>query len=58
MTILDFSPAMIERAEQRLANEAKAVRRRVTLIEGRGEEVSVRCGERAFDGVLCHGVVM
>lgn len=58
VTILDSSPAMLERAEQRLANEANAVRRRVTLIEGCGEEASVRCGGRAFDVVLCHGVVM
>jgi SAM-dependent methyltransferase len=34
VTGLDSSPAMLERARQRLAQEAEAVRARVTLVEG------------------------
>ena len=58
VTILDSSPAMLERAERLFANDVPGVRQRVTLLQGGGEDAATLVGERAFDGVLCHGVVM
>lgn len=57
VTLLDPSPAMLAKAEQRLARLPEQARRRVTLVRAPGEnaEEAVR-GER-FAGVLCHGVL-
>jgi S-adenosylmethionine-dependent methyltransferase len=58
VTILDSSAAMLAKAEQRLAAEPEAVRSRVRLIEGPGEDAeAITAGER-FAAVLCHGVLM
>jgi S-adenosylmethionine-dependent methyltransferase len=58
VTILDPSPAMLGRAEQRLAAEAPEVRGRVTLVRARGEDAGDATGHRRFAAVLCHGVLM
>ncbi len=58
VTLVDPSPAMLERAEQALASEPRDVRDRVRLVQSSGEEAPVRLGARRYSGVLCHGVVM
>lgn len=58
VTILDPSPAMLGRAERRLAAEAPEVRSRVRLLQARGEDAGDAAGRRRFAAVLCHGVLM
>jgi SAM-dependent methyltransferase len=58
VTVLDSSPAMLARAQQRIESEPEAVRRRVRLLEGPGEQADLLTGGRRFDAVLCHGVLM
>jgi S-adenosylmethionine-dependent methyltransferase len=58
VTVLDPSPAMLAKAEQRLAAEPDDVRRRVRLVEAPGERAEDATGGRRFAAVLCHGVVM
>lgn len=57
VTILDPSAAMLDKARQRLGGGDPAVRRRVTLVEGRGEDAASATGGGRFDAVLCHGVL-
>jgi S-adenosylmethionine-dependent methyltransferase len=57
VTIVDPSPEMLRRAEQRIAEEGAAVAGRVRLVEAGGEEAPAALGV-TFDGVLCHGVLM
>src|SRR4051812_14249200 len=58
VTVLDPSPAMLARAEQRLAAEPDEVRRRVRLVEAPGEQAESATGGQEFAAVLCHGVLM
>jgi len=58
VTLLDSSPAMLHKAEQRLASESAAVRGRVRLLRAEGETAGRATGGRLFDAVLCHGVLM
>ena len=58
VTLLDSSPAMLEKAEVRLASESAAVRGRVRLVHAEGEAAGQATGGRLFDAVLCHGVLM
>jgi SAM-dependent methyltransferase len=58
VTIVDSSPAMLERAQRLIASEESDVARRITLIEAAGEEASVKLQGQRFGGVLCHGVLM
>ena len=58
VTVLDSSAAMLARAEQRLADEPPAVRRRVRLVESPGEDASGATNGERFAAVLCHGVLM
>lgn len=58
VTILDPSAAMLAKARQRLAAEPEPVRRRVRLIEARGEDAAAATDGQRFAAVLCHGVVM
>jgi S-adenosylmethionine-dependent methyltransferase len=58
VTLLDSSPAMLEKAEQRLASESAAVRGSVRLVHAEGEAAGQATGGRLFDAVLCHGVLM
>jgi S-adenosylmethionine-dependent methyltransferase len=58
VTVLDSSAAMLAKAEQRVADEPPAVRRRVRLVEGPGEDASGATNGERFAAVLCHGVLM
>ncbi len=57
VTLLDSSPAMLDKARQRLERLPGEVRARVTLLEGDGERAEEAVGGRRFDAVLCHGVL-
>jgi len=57
VTLLDPSPAMLHKAEQRLERLADDVRQRVTLVEAEGERAGDAVDGRRFDAVLCHGVL-
>jgi ubiquinone/menaquinone biosynthesis C-methylase UbiE len=58
VTVLDSSPAMLSKAEQRLAAASATVRGRVQLVHGSGEDASAATGGKSFSAVLCHGVLM
>lgn len=58
VTLLDPSPAMLAKAEQRLEAEPEQVRRRVRLVEAAGEQAEQATGGERFAAVLCHGVLM
>jgi S-adenosylmethionine-dependent methyltransferase len=57
VTLLDSSPAMLEKAQQRLARLTAEARRRVTLLPADGERTEEAVEGRRFDAVLCHGVL-
>jgi SAM-dependent methyltransferase len=57
VTLLDPSPAMLDKARQRLARLPDKVQRRVTLLEGDGEHAGEAVDGRRFAAVLCHGVL-
>ncbi len=58
VTVLDPSPAMLERGEALLASEPSEVRERLAFVEARGEDAFRATGGRGFDAVCCHGVLM
>lgn len=58
VTVLDPSPAMLAKAEQRLSTEPDDVRERVHLIQASGEAAFEATGGQQFAAVLCHGVLM
>ncbi|HTZ44732.1 MAG TPA: methyltransferase [Jatrophihabitans sp.] len=57
VTLLDSSPAMLDKARQRLRQLPAAVQDRVTLVRGAGERAAEAVAGRGFDAVLCHGVL-
>ncbi|HUC03851.1 MAG TPA: methyltransferase [Acidimicrobiales bacterium] len=57
VTLLDSSPAMLERARERLGLLTDDARRRITLVEAEGEEAGAVTNGQRFDAVLCHGVL-
>lgn len=57
VTLLDSSPAMLDKARQRLARLPAKTRERVTFTEADGEHAAAATGGRRFDAVLCHGVL-
>ena len=57
VTLLDPSPAMLDKARQRLARLPDEVRRRVTLLEADGENADEAVKGERFAAVLCHGVL-
>jgi S-adenosylmethionine-dependent methyltransferase len=57
VTLLDPSPAMLARAEQRLQRLPVEAQQRVTLLQGDGESADEAVNGRRFAGVLCHGVL-
>jgi S-adenosylmethionine-dependent methyltransferase len=57
VTLLDPSPAMLDKARQRLERLPAEARRRVTLLEADGENADEAVGGRRFAAVLCHGVL-
>ncbi|WP_306189298.1 MULTISPECIES: bifunctional 2-polyprenyl-6-hydroxyphenol methylase/3-demethylubiquinol 3-O-methyltransferase UbiG [unclassified Streptomyces] len=57
VTLLDPSPAMLDKARRRLEGLPHEVRRRVTFVEADGEHADQAVNGRRFDAVLCHGVL-
>jgi SAM-dependent methyltransferase len=57
VTLLDSSPAMLDKARGRLERLSAEARTRVTLVEGDGERAAEAVDGRRFDAVLCHGVL-
>ena len=57
VTLLDPSPAMLDKARQRLERLPAEVRRRVTLLEADGHNSSEAVNGERFAAVLCHGVL-
>ena len=57
VTLLDPSPAMLDKAQQGLARLPGEARRRVTLVQAGGENAVEAVTGRRFAGVLCHGVL-
>lgn len=56
VTIVDSSPAMLQRASDALSAEPVEVATRVRLVQAEGETAFDSLGS-AFQGVLCHGVL-
>jgi S-adenosylmethionine-dependent methyltransferase len=57
VTLLDPSPAMLDKAGQRLQRLPDEVQRRVTLVQADGEHAAEAVHGRRFAAVLCHGVL-
>jgi SAM-dependent methyltransferase len=57
VTLLDPSPAMLDRARQRLGRLPEDARRRVAFVDADGEHAEEAVDGRRFAGVLCHGVL-
>jgi S-adenosylmethionine-dependent methyltransferase len=57
VTLLDPSPAMLDKARQRLQRLPGEARRRVTLVQAEGEDADEAVNRRRFAAVLCHGVL-
>jgi SAM-dependent methyltransferase len=57
LTLLDSSPAMLDKARQRLQRLPDDTQRRVTLLEADGLNADEAVAARRFDAVLCHGVL-
>lgn len=57
VTLLDSSPAMLDKARQRLERMPDEVRQRVTLLQSDGERAADAVEGRRFGAVLCHGVL-
>jgi ubiquinone/menaquinone biosynthesis C-methylase UbiE len=57
VTLLDSSPAMLDRAQQRLQRLPGEAQRRVTLLQSDGEKAEEAVNGRRFAAVLCHGVL-
>lgn len=57
VTLLDPSPAMLEKARERIDRLPTEAQGRVTLVEAAGEDADVAVNGRRFDAVLCHGVL-
>ena len=57
VTLLDSSPAMLDKARQRLARLPAEAQRRVTLLQAGGEHADEAVDGRRFAAVLCHGVL-
>jgi S-adenosylmethionine-dependent methyltransferase len=57
VTLLDPSPAMLDKAQQRLQRLPAAAQRRVTFVQADGEHADEAVEGRRFAAVLCHGVL-
>ena len=57
LTLLDPSPAMLVKAQQRLERLPADAQQRVTLLQADGESAVEAVDGRCFDAVLCHGVL-
>jgi S-adenosylmethionine-dependent methyltransferase len=57
VTLLDPSPAMLDKARLRLERLPPEARRRVTFVQADGEHADKALDGRRFAAVLCHGVL-
>jgi SAM-dependent methyltransferase len=57
VTLLDSSPAMLDKARERLGRLPENARARVTLVQADGEQAAEAVDGRRFEAVLCHGVL-
>jgi SAM-dependent methyltransferase len=57
VTLLDPSPAMLDKARQRLTQLPVEIQERITLVQGDGESAAEALNGQRFDAVLCHGVL-
>ena len=57
LTLLDSSPAMLDKARERLARLPEQAHSRVRLVAGDGEHAADAVDGELFDAVLCHGVL-
>ncbi len=57
ITLLDPSPAMLDKARQRLERLPGEAQQRVTLLQADGEQSEDAVQGARFDAVLCHGVL-
>jgi SAM-dependent methyltransferase len=57
VTLLDSSPAMLDKARERLAGFSPEAQARVTMLQGGGESAEEVVQGRRFPAVLCHGVL-
>jgi S-adenosylmethionine-dependent methyltransferase len=57
VTLLDSSPAMLDKARERLARLPGEVRGRVRFLEADGERADEAVNGQRFAAVLCHGVL-
>ncbi len=57
VTLLDSSPAMLDKARQGLARLPGAAQRRVTFLRADGENADEAVHGERFAAVLCHGVL-
>jgi S-adenosylmethionine-dependent methyltransferase len=57
VTLLDSSPAMLDRARERLERLPVDAQRRVTFLQADGEGADEAVQGRRFAAVLCHGVL-
>ena len=57
VTLLDPSPAMLDKAEQRLQRLPDEAQQRVTFLQAEGENADEAVDGRRFAAVLCHGVL-
>jgi S-adenosylmethionine-dependent methyltransferase len=57
VTLLDPSPAMLDKAQQRLQRLPAEAQRRVTFLQADGEHADEAVNGRRFAAVLCHGVL-
>lgn len=57
VTVLDPSPAMLDKAHERLQRLPVGVQQQVTLLQADGESADEAVQGRRFEAVLCHGVL-
>ena len=57
VTLIDSSPAMLDKARERLDRLSPEARRRVTFVQADGTSAEEAVDGRRFDAVLCHGVL-
>ena len=57
VTLLDSSPAMLDKARQRLLRLPGEVQRRVNFVQADGENAGEAVKGQRFAAVLCHGVI-
>jgi S-adenosylmethionine-dependent methyltransferase len=57
VTLLDSSPAMLDKARERLERLSAEAQQRVTLVQADGEDADEAMNGQRFAAVLCHGVL-